>query len=924
MSDRRYLYGGTAMAVALSLAAFQAQAADAAAAPPASGTASADAGSTISELIVTAEKREQRLQDVPVAITAFSAEQRSLLGIQSVQDLTNFTPGLHYSSIDNRPYLRGVGRNTDNLAVASAVATYYNGIYDGANANTILQHSDLFIDTIEVDRGPQNTLHGANSDGGTIDYISKKPTKDFYAEGRVGVENFGKVFGEAVVSGPINDWLRFRLGGNYTTESGGYSTNLATGQHVGGDVAQAGSGQSQYLEGQLDANLGDHIDAWAMVSSGQFYTNYLLPTAIQGNIPISYVANGGFTPNSFYGLCGIPTVAAGNAGCAGGQTVVGLQPRGTVTGANFPGLDPSNQNPRTYLQSGDSTNKLKSDIAVATNVTYHADNFDLTYLGGYQKFDYVLNFVGPADAGLSSYQLAGPTTTAGAGLCLFDASGAGQNPANCFSPLSINPGPSLTNFVEKDEFFSHEIDITSKGNGAFQWIGGLYWYHENYEQPVSAGVQPNQTQLANPFYLNFVTGALTPAPANPESAVSTSDTFLKYDSYAAFYQGTYKFNDEWKATGGIRYTDDEKSGHQIWRFEEFGITPGFEPSGFGANTPALDFTSVAVGATTTTKYDGAGLAVLNPATGFYSRQLKKTWGAWTGDFDLDWTPDHDTLVYGRYARGYKAGGFSTFTIAPNPETKSEFVDSFEIGAKKTFNRTIQANVAIFYEDYQNDQIPLSVQNAQGLIASQLFNLNDVHISGIELEGTWHPIDPLTINLQYSHLDATVENPGGCFEDVVDPLGAQPGANTSGCIAANNNGGVFTPATQNLKGNQLPEAPPNKISVDGLYTWEFDPGKLTLSATYIWKDSTYGSVFNRPYALAPSYGEADFRLTWNDIKNRYTVIAFVNNAFDTTAYDRQYGSLLNTITGLGQAETIGENIGLAPPRTYGIQFQYRFQ
>jgi iron complex outermembrane receptor protein len=919
MRDHRYLYGCTAMAIALSMASFQAQAAEAAA--PAA--APSDAGSSISELIVTAQKRNERLQDVPVAITAFSAEQRSLLGIQSVQDLTNFTPGLHYSSIDNRPYLRGVGRNTDNLATASAVATYYNGVYDGANANTILQHSDLFIDNIEVDRGPQNGLHGSNADGGTISYTSKRPTKDFYAEGRVGVESYGKVFGEAVVSGPINDWLRFRLGGNYTSQDGGYSKNLASGQRVGGDVAQGGSGQSQYLEGQLDANLGDHIDAWAMLSSGQFYTNYNLPTAITGAMPINYQANGAFSPNSFYGLCNMPGIAAAQPGCAGGQTVVGATPRGSVTAANFPGLNPSSQDPRTFLQSGDSTNKLKADIAFATNLTYHADGFDVTYLGGYQRFNYVLNFVGPADAGLSSFQLAGASSPVAGGLCALDAPGAGYNAAGCFTPLSVNPGPTLTNFEEHDEFFSHEIDITSKSDGPFQWVGGLYWYHDRYSQPVSAGVQPNQTQFAHPFYIDFATGGLTPAPANPLSAASTSDTFLNYDSYAAFFQGTYKFTDEWKATGDLRYTDDVKKGHQTWRFEEFGVLSPFLPSGFGANTPAVDITSIAVGAAATTRYNGAGVATLNPVTGAYQRNLSKSWSAWTGDFNIDWTPDRDTLVYAKYSRGYKAGGFSTYTIAANPETKAETVDDFELGLKKTINRTIQVNADVFYEDYRNDQIPLNVQNAQGLVSAQLFNLNDVHISGIELEGTWHPIDPFTLNLSYSHLDATVENPGGCFEDVVDPLGSQPGANVSGCSAAAAPGGVFAPATQNLKGNQLPEAPPNKVSVDALYTWNFDPGNLTLSGTYIWKDQTYGSVFNRPYALAPSYGEANFRLTWNDAQKRYTVIAFVNNAFDTNAYDRQYGSLLNSITGLGQSEFIGENVGLAPPRTYGLQVQYRF-
>ena len=232
MRNHRYLYGCTAMAVALTMASFQAKAA--AAAAPAAG--SGDTAGSISELIVTAEKRSERLQDVPVAVTAFTADQRSLVGIENIQDLTNYTPGLAYSSIDNRPYLRGIGRNTDNLAVASAVAIYYNGIYDGANANTILQHSDLFIDTIEVDRGPQNGLHGANADGGTINYISKKPTKDFYAEARAGYANYDTGFGEAVVSGPITDNLRFRLGGNYTDQQGGFFTNLANGTASGDAV----------------------------------------------------------------------------------------------------------------------------------------------------------------------------------------------------------------------------------------------------------------------------------------------------------------------------------------------------------------------------------------------------------------------------------------------------------------------------------------------------------------------------------------------------------------------------------------------------------------------------------------------------------------------------------------------------------------
>jgi iron complex outermembrane receptor protein len=548
----------------------------------------------------------------------------------------------------------------------------------------------------------------------------------------------------------------------------------------------------------------------------------------------------------------------------------------------------------------------------------------VSYLGGYQKFNYELNFVSGADAGLSTFSLAG--APAFGGLCALNAGALGATAASCTAPLAINPAPSLTRFIERDEFFSHELDFTSTGSGPFQWIAGLYWYHEKYEQPVAAGVMPNQTQLGHPFTIG-AGGVLSAAPANPLNAISSSDTFLKYDSYAGFAQGTYKFSDEWKVTGGIRYTSDQKSGHQTWRFEEFDVIPGFTSTFFGASTPALDVTSTAVAASLGVSFPGAGPTTIDPTTGNAVRQLDETWNAWTGDVDVDWTPDHDTLVYAKYSRGYKAGGYTTFTIAANPETKKETVDAYEVGLKKTIARVFQVNAAAFYYDYKNDQIPVSVQNAQGLISAQLFNLKDVHISGVELEGIWHPIDAFTLSAQYSHLNAEIHDPGLCIEDTIDPLATQPGANTTGCSPAVINpatGATITPATQNLKGQKLPESSPNKFSANALYTWTFEPGKLTLSGSYIWKDDTYGSLFNRPYALAPSYDEADFRLTWAGDGGRYKIIAFVNNAFDQQGYDRQTGSLLRTgnpVTGVPEA--IVSNVGLIPPRTYGLQLQYKF-
>ena len=100
----------------------------------------------------------------------------------------------------------------------------------------------------------------------------------------------------------------------------------------------------------------------------------------------------------------------------------------------------------------------------------------MTYLGGYQSFDYELNYTSSTDAGLRSVP----------------DPGAGQS---AVGNLTINPTPNLTFFAEHDHFWSHEVDFTSTWDSPFQYVAGAYWYHEGYDQPVDAGVEPNQPQM---------------------------------------------------------------------------------------------------------------------------------------------------------------------------------------------------------------------------------------------------------------------------------------------------------------------------------------------------------------------------------------------------------------------------------------------
>src|SRR3954447_21824164 len=162
--------------------------------------ANAAATNTIEELVVTAEKREQNLQDIPIAISAFTDKQRDIVGIQSIQDMTNFTPGLQYSTSTDRVSLRGLGRLTNVLSADASVANYADGVYETfavrAGAST------LFTDRVEVLRGPQGTLYGRNSIAGALNIISKRPTENWYGEARVGYANYEHSDVEMAVSGP--------------------------------------------------------------------------------------------------------------------------------------------------------------------------------------------------------------------------------------------------------------------------------------------------------------------------------------------------------------------------------------------------------------------------------------------------------------------------------------------------------------------------------------------------------------------------------------------------------------------------------------------------------------------------------------------------------------------------------------------------
>jgi iron complex outermembrane receptor protein len=312
---------------------------------------------------------------------------------------------------------------------------------------------------------------------------------------------------------------------------------------------------------------------------------------------------------------------------------------------------------------------------------------------------------------------------------------------------------------------------------------------------------------------------------------------------------------------------------------------------------ALDVTQSATGCTD---------CIASPTDGGLRRNLKGDWSGTTGTLGLQWQPSSETNLYLRYARGYKAGGFiASANMAPGVYADPEYLNSYEFGWKQQLGGRFQLNTALFYYDYTDFQAPLSVQLPGGtFFATQFVNL-DAESKGIEVETVWSPIDPLRLFLNASYNDTEITR-GCCFQDTSDPTGQAPGAKVVDAASG----------AQTLVGNHLPNAPEVKYTVGANYTFNFAPGSFTVGGTYSYTDDLQSNVFNNPVATANSNEIADFRLLWNDAKNRYSIIGFVKNAFDEVGYIRSSGS---SPTAVGSRRTVG----LIYPRTYGAEVQFRF-
>jgi len=214
----------TGVGLALSVGAAHAQATD--------GDAGSRQGGGLEEIIVTAQKRSENLQDVPIAVTAVTSDALASAGVSNIESLAASVPGITITrqSAAALIYLRGIGTTGGQSGQEGAVATFVDGVYQPSMSGSTFAFNN--IERIEVLKGPQGTLYGRNATGGAVNVITREPSHEPTAKFDIGYGNRETLEASAYVSGGLTDNIAIDLAGLYNNVNDGFGRNQITGSKV--------------------------------------------------------------------------------------------------------------------------------------------------------------------------------------------------------------------------------------------------------------------------------------------------------------------------------------------------------------------------------------------------------------------------------------------------------------------------------------------------------------------------------------------------------------------------------------------------------------------------------------------------------------------------------------------------------------------
>lgn len=753
--------------------------------PAMAQTNASTTGTANAPIIVTAQRQAQTLQEVPIAVSAFSAEALESQQIESVSDLQLSLPNVTFSKgnfTGSSLAIRGVGNLCVGFSCDSALGIHINGM--PVLATRLFETEYFDLERIEVLRGPQGTLYGRNATSGVLNTITARPDLgSFAASAEFEYGNFDAMRAEGMVNVPLTDWAGIRVAGTYIRRDG-YTTNLFDGSDIDGRDQWAIRG-SLRLEPTPDTTI-DIIGYYFEEDSDRSRIQKQLcdrdPTGVLGCLPTQLQnepVNANATLASIFASAEVLAGAGGLAFAPLGLTSIygPDQYAGVVVPSDV----------RTVNIDFSPTYQA-DEWFVMGQVDHNFGPVSLQLTGGWQETSIDTR----TDYNLTAAPTFGPQArNAFATLAAFSAPGAPTAPffAPVFNALLPNGAGGVACTSEADltyggvfggnvfgcdnrsiEFdrstsdarqYSIEAILTSDFDGAFNFLlGGIYFNHRNR----------GGDYFVNAFGLDYaggVLGALSSAGAGGLAGVNSlgptmfnSETELfTLESYGLFGEVYIDITDELHLTGGIRYSNDEKfvraRSPLFVGLVPIGTADVFSFMNSGGNFGEFDF--------------DPNIAGIQP----YAEE-SASFDEVTGRIVLDWQWTPDNLLYASWSRGYKSGGINppiNRTEFPSvPITfQPEILNAFEIGSKNTLaNGAVQLNGSIFYYDYQDLQL-------SRILARTSVNTNtSAEVWGVELEAVVSPHPAWLFNFTASYLNTSVgdlqiidtRDPSGGRNDVV--------------------------------------------------------------------------------------------------------------------------------------------------------------
>jgi iron complex outermembrane recepter protein len=861
----RSVAGATASSVVLAAAlasnalaqgAVQSAPATSAPTPPSSGAKPY----TVDAIVVTAQKRKENLQDVPIVVTVVNKQLLQDAGIHDIKDLATLTPGLTVTSTASEAVttarIRGVGTVGDNPGLEPSVGVTIDGVYRPRNGVGFGDLGD--VDQIEVLKGPQGTLFGKSTSAGVISIATAEPSFTFGSNAEFTAGNYNAFGGSASVTGPlVEDKLAASFFFADRQRDGFYQ--VVTGQGPRTDTTD--QNQNFYtLRGQLLYEPDSNLTARLIVDYSHRDERCCVAVQKANGEPLQ-----AGNPNS-------PTaqgLVAGLGGAGGGE-LTNANPYGRVAFANQP----------------DAQDIVDEGVSLQVDWKLPSLNATLTSITAFRNW----KLDGGNDLDFSNADLL-------------------QSPEG---------DANSTQFQD----FSQEIRFAGKAGNLDYLVGGFYaneYLRDNFEllfgNQFSTYIDElfSSTGLGVPVpgfkQLLFGPNAIEPAGDGGVDSYRQRD-----DDYALFTNETYHFTSQFDVNVGLRYTIDNKVLNSLNQnigngegCSAVANSPAAALLGQTAlNTVCLPFESPAFNnfpnhqSESTSNTSGTVKASyrFNPEVLTYISYAK---GFKAGGFNLDRTgcPNELPVTQGGPCPVSANGLVTALTANPNTFFKPEYSDAAEIGIKNTlFDRKLLLNATLFYEKFSNFQY----NTFTGLVFV-VDSLPYVYSKGVDADFVWRPIRDLNFqggvtidNTRFSHSDGGVIN------------GAPTGVlASSGFLGA--------------PGSRLPFAPLWSASLAATYTYHLPHQYMVRFNMGTKFNSNYNTGSDEdPRKLQPAYTVTDGRIVFGPEDGHYSIEMWAENLFNTqyeqVAFNAGFQNAPTNATGLIDAF-------LGAPRTFGATLRAKY-